>query len=81
MASLPFSSCYDKISILKKENIPNVSSRRAILWLLQSTTLSCFVFEGVRKKYPQNLSLWRVDYFKLKAIKTQQTQEKISSPL
>lgn len=35
--------------------------------------------EGVRNKSPQNVPVWRVDYFELKAIKAQQTQEELYS--
>lgn len=33
--------------------------------------------KGVQNKSPQNVSLWHVDYFKMKTVKTQQTQEKL----
>ena len=33
--------------------------------------------EGVQNKSPSNIPLWHVDYFELKAFKTQQIQEKL----
>lgn len=35
------------------------------------------VYEEVQSKSAQNTSLWHVDYFELKAIKTLQAQEKL----
>ena len=33
--------------------------------------------EGEQNMPPQNMPLWHVDYFELKAIKAQQTQEEL----
>ena len=39
-------------------------------------------FDGVQGRLPQNMPLWHVDYFELKTIKVQQTQEELfTSPL
>ena len=37
--------------------------------------------DGVQGRLPQNVALWHVDYFELKTIKVQQTQELFISPL
>lgn len=37
--------------------------------------------EGEQRSDPKNTSLWHVDYFGLKGLMTQQTQEKLISPL
>lgn len=39
-------------------------------------SISSHIIEGVQNEPPQNMSLQHVDYFELKAMKTQQTQEK-----
>lgn len=36
----------------------------------------CIVFEAEQYMWPPNMPLWHVNYFDLKAIKTQQSQEK-----
>lgn len=40
-----------------------------------------YPIEGFQTEAPQNVPLRHVDYFELKAIKTQQTQQKFTSPL
>lgn len=36
-----------------------------------------YCVEGVQNKPPQNVLIWHVDYFELKIIKAQQSQEKL----
>lgn len=38
------------------------------------------VGDGVQGRLPQNVLLWHADYFELKTIKTQHTQEKLLPP-
>lgn len=44
-------------------------------WIQRMPSILCIVAE--QNPWPQNMPLWHMDYFELKLIKTQQTQEKL----
>lgn len=46
--------------------------------MVLTSQTSTLILQGFRANLPQNVPLWHVHYFELKAIKTQQTQEKLS---
>lgn len=53
-------------------------------WYLLLSPTKTFRFHGIEReqnRLPQNMPLWHVDCFELKAVKIQQFEEKLTSPL